>query len=241
MTCREARAILAIAPPPATATKLTRPQIRTALKRSGRRNHVQAWTEKIHAGLRAEHLRQPALVEDAFGHQALALPAVVDATCASAAALEEAATAAFRAHPDYEIITSFPGLGDLTGARLLGEVGDDRVRFTDARALKAYARGPHHPGRRTQPHRRAPAGEEPAPGRGRPCVGVCRPDRLTRSKKALRPARRPRRSPRRRPAQPLRPVPRLPVLVPDHPPDLPRTRSVPHLNPATLSRLNLTG
>lgn len=140
MTCREARAILAIAPPPATATKLTRPQIRTALKRSGRRNHVQAWTEKIHAGLRAEHLRQPALVEDAFGHQALALPAVVDATCASAAALEEAATAAFRAHPDYEIITSFPGLGDLTGARLLGEVGDDRVRFTDARALKAYAR-----------------------------------------------------------------------------------------------------
>jgi transposase len=32
-----------------------------------------------------------------------------------------------------------PGLGPLTGARLLAEIGDDRTRFTDARALKAYA------------------------------------------------------------------------------------------------------
>lgn len=64
---------------------------------------------------------------------------MLDAACACAAALEEAATAAFRAHPDHEIITSFPGLADLTGARLLGEMGDDRTRFADARALKAYA------------------------------------------------------------------------------------------------------
>ena len=34
---------------------------------------------------------------------------------------------------------SFPGLGDSTGARVLAEIGDDRARFTDARALKAYA------------------------------------------------------------------------------------------------------
>ncbi|GAA3510982.1 transposase [Streptosporangium album] len=37
------------------------------------------------------------------------------------------------------IITSFPGLADLTGARVLAEIGDDRDRFADARALKAYA------------------------------------------------------------------------------------------------------
>jgi transposase len=139
VTCREARAILAIAPTPATAGRLTRPQIRAALKRSGRVYHLDAWTEKIHAGLRVEHLRQPALVEEAFGHQALALLAVVDATCSCAAALHEAAVTAFRSHPDYEIITSFPGLGEVAGARLLGEIGDDRTRFADARALKAYA------------------------------------------------------------------------------------------------------
>ena len=46
---------------------------------------------------------------------------------------------AFEQHPDHVIITSFPGLGDLTGARILGEIGDDRERFADARALKAFA------------------------------------------------------------------------------------------------------
>jgi transposase len=30
-------------------------------------------------------------------------------------------------------------LADLTGARVLAEIGDDRDRFADARALKAYA------------------------------------------------------------------------------------------------------
>ncbi|MGS2805929.1 transposase [Nocardia sp. MW-W600-9] len=34
---------------------------------------------------------------------------------------------------------SFPGLADLSGARVLAEIGDDRTRFADARALKAYA------------------------------------------------------------------------------------------------------
>ena len=38
----------------------------------------------------------------------------------------EAATAHFKQHPDAEIITSFPGLGTLTGARVLAEIGDDR-------------------------------------------------------------------------------------------------------------------
>lgn len=37
------------------------------------------------------------------------------------------------------MITSFPGLGNLLGARVLAEVGDDRSRFSDARSLKAYA------------------------------------------------------------------------------------------------------
>ena len=44
-------------------------------------------------------------------------------------------------HPDAGIITSFPGLGALTGARVLAEIGDDRSRFADAKGLKAYAGG----------------------------------------------------------------------------------------------------
>jgi transposase len=41
--------------------------------------------------------------------------------------------------PDSGIITSFPGLGELTGARVLAKIGDDRARFADARCFKAYA------------------------------------------------------------------------------------------------------
>ncbi len=37
------------------------------------------------------------------------------------------------------MLTSFPGVGSLVGARLLAEIGGDRTRFADARALKAYA------------------------------------------------------------------------------------------------------
>ncbi len=84
-------------------------------------------------------MRHPALVEDAFGTQALALLATLDAECASVDRLGEATAAAFTQHPDHRVITSFVGLADLTGARLLAEIGDDRTRFADARALKAFA------------------------------------------------------------------------------------------------------
>jgi transposase len=74
-----------------------------------------------------------------MGVNALALLAALDAACAGVAELGEACAAAFTQHPDYDVITSFPGLGDLTGARVLAEYGDDRNRFADARAVKAYA------------------------------------------------------------------------------------------------------
>jgi len=53
--------------------------------------------------------------------------------------LEQAAVEAFAQHPDAPIITSFPGLGMITAARALAEIGDDPSRLTDAKALKAYA------------------------------------------------------------------------------------------------------
>ena len=64
---------------------------------------------------------------------------MLDTAAANAVELAEATIEAFRQHPDAKLLTSFPGLGELQGARLLGEIGDDRARFADARALKAYA------------------------------------------------------------------------------------------------------
>jgi transposase len=74
-----------------------------------------------------------------MGRQALVLLAMLDAACTGADDLAQAAADEFRRHPDYAIITSFPGLAELTGARVLAEIGDDRARFADDRALKAYA------------------------------------------------------------------------------------------------------
>ncbi len=74
-----------------------------------------------------------------MGHQALALIQQLDAACKSVDKLAAATEEAFLAHPDAEIITSFPGLSVLSGARVLAEIGDDRGRFADARAMKAYA------------------------------------------------------------------------------------------------------
>jgi transposase len=65
--------------------------------------------------------------------------ATLDAEYDSVDRLGEATAAAFNEHPDHRIITSFVGLADLTGVWLLAEIGDDRTRFADARALKAFA------------------------------------------------------------------------------------------------------
>ena len=74
-----------------------------------------------------------------MGTRALALLRQFEAACTSADELETAVVNAFTAHEDSEIITSFPGLGHLTGARVLPELGDDHTRFATAPALKAYA------------------------------------------------------------------------------------------------------
>ncbi|MCD0486078.1 IS110 family transposase [Streptacidiphilus sp. ASG 303] len=134
-----ARSLLAAAPTPGQIARLTRTQLRAALKKAGRQRGIEAEVERLHTALRVPQMRHLPLVEDAMGRQALALLRKLDAACSSAEELAEATTALFEKHPDAEIITSFPGLGSLSGARVLAEIGDDRSRFTSARALKAYA------------------------------------------------------------------------------------------------------
>ena len=135
----EARAILATAPDPATAARLTLSQLRALLRKAGRSRGIDTEATRLREAFRAPQMRQPPLVEQAMGRQAQALLRHLDAACARADDLEEAAVESFNQHPDAGIITSFPGLGPLTGARVLAETGDDRSRFADAKGLKAYA------------------------------------------------------------------------------------------------------
>ncbi|MET9881519.1 IS110 family transposase [Actinacidiphila glaucinigra] len=134
-----ARVLLAAAPTPGQAARLTRTQLRSLLKKAGRKNTIDAEAERLQTALRLPQMRQLPLVEEAMGRQTLALLRQLDAACVSAEDLAEAAVESFETHPDAEIITSFPGLGPLSGARVFAEIGDDRSRFSDAKGLKAYA------------------------------------------------------------------------------------------------------
>ena len=169
-----------------------------------------------------------------MGAQALRLLATLDTLdtldteCDSVAQLGEATTEAFATHPHHQIITSFPGLGDLTGARMLAEIGDDRTRFTDARALKAYAgSAPHHPGVRTQHLHHPPEGQKQSTGRHRLDLGICRLIQVRGSSSPLPPPPRSRGSAHRSPAQPVQPPPRLPSPLPANRPNLRRNHGVP--------------
>ncbi len=139
ITRPEARTVLAAGPTPADAAKLTLTQLRALLKKAGRTRGIDAEATRVREVFRAPQMRQLPLVEQAMGRQALALLGQLNAACAAADDLEQATIESFNQHPDAEIITSFPGLGPLTGARVLAETGDDRSRFADAKGLKAYA------------------------------------------------------------------------------------------------------
>jgi transposase/transposase IS116/IS110/IS902 family protein len=134
-----ARIILAAAPTPADAAKLTLTQLRGLLRKAGRSRGIDTEATRLRDAFRTPQMRQLPLAEQAMGRPAIALPGQLNAACASAADLEQAATESFNRHPDAGIITSFPGPGPITGARVLAEIGDDRSRFSDAHGLKADA------------------------------------------------------------------------------------------------------
>jgi transposase len=136
---RDARTILAAAPTPAQAAELTPARLRRLLVKAGRRRDIDRDVERLRTVFTDTYLHQPPLVENAMGIQLTTLLRQFEAACDAAQELAEAAIAHFEQHPDAAIITSFPGLGSLTGARVLAEIGDDRARFADARGLKAFA------------------------------------------------------------------------------------------------------
>jgi transposase len=135
----EARAVLAAAPTPARAAKLSVTQLQAALRRAGRVRGIEAEAQRLREIFRGNYARQPQVIENAMGRQLAALIVQLDASCRAADELAEAVEESFLQHPDAEILLSFPGLGVQLGARVLAEIGDDRDRFTNARALKAYA------------------------------------------------------------------------------------------------------
>ena len=130
--------LLARAPDPASAARLTTAQISAALKRARRRG-IAGKAERIQAVLRAAHLGQPDIVTAAYAASVRALIAVLATLNEQVKTLQGQVEAYFGQHPDAEIITSQPGLGPVPGARVLAETGDDPARYASAKARKNYA------------------------------------------------------------------------------------------------------
>jgi hypothetical protein len=130
--------LLARAPGPASAARLTTAQISAALTRA-RRRHVPEKTEAIQAVLRAAHPGQPAVAAAAYAASARALIAALATLNDQVTVLQGQVEAYFGQHPAAEIILSQPGPGPVPGARVLAEPGDDPGRHASPKARKNYA------------------------------------------------------------------------------------------------------
>ena len=111
----DALELLASAPDPARAARLTRAQVAAALKRARRRDIIGK-TGAISS-----------------------LAVIIAALNGEIAKMEQQVTDCFRCHADAAIYLSQPGLGEILGARELSEFGDDPHRYASAKARKNYA------------------------------------------------------------------------------------------------------
>lgn len=134
---RQARAVLAVASSPTAAAQLSLAEYADALRRGGRWRTVEAEAERLRLLFRRPAMRTHPAVEEARAVEMLGVLDDVNRATARAAGLAAQAAGAFARHPHYPIVVSFPGIGDLLGARIVGEIGDVPGQFT-ARGLCAY-------------------------------------------------------------------------------------------------------
>ncbi len=139
LSSADALAILAIAPTPELGRGLSRSKVASALRRAGRQRNVERRAEEIQSALRAEQLGAPTLIAGAHGLITRSAVGLITSFSGQIAELEAALSEHFEQHPDAKVILSLPGLGTVLGARVLGEFGDDRTRFSTLKSRKNYA------------------------------------------------------------------------------------------------------
>jgi hypothetical protein len=119
--------------------RLTVTQIRSVLKRAGRQRNLDRRAREIQAGLRSEQLVASDPVSAAFSATTSATVRILKEVNRQLEELEAKLAEHFRQHPDADIYLSIPGLGDVLGARALGEFGDDPNRYATTKSRKNYA------------------------------------------------------------------------------------------------------
>ncbi len=139
LSSSDAVGVLAVAPTPELGRGLSRSKIASALRRGGRQRRIERRAEEIQAVLRAEYLEAPKLIADAHGLVTRSAIDLIRTFNVQITELEAGLSEHFEQHPDAKVVLSLPGLGTVLGARVLGEFGDDRTRFSSPKCRKNYA------------------------------------------------------------------------------------------------------
>ena len=135
----DALAVLAAAPDPERGRTLTKSRVVAVLRKAGRQRNLQTRAEQIVTALRSEQLPARDGIVAAYAAAIRSLVAITTEMVAQIGVMEDQVKAGFGRHPDAEIYLSQPGLGQILGARVLAEFGDDPQRYTDARSRKNYS------------------------------------------------------------------------------------------------------
>jgi len=162
LSAKDALILLGRAPSPTRAAKLTRSQVVSAL-RAARRHHVEAKAGALLTVLRAPGLRQNPTLEAAYAAIVVTQVGIITALNEQITQLQEVVAEHFGRHPAADIYLSQPGLGEILGARALGEFGDDKKRFTDASPEELLRAKPDHPSLGEENHRPGPLCHQPSP------------------------------------------------------------------------------
>ena len=136
---RDCLAVLGRAPTPEQAAGLSLSALRATLKRAGRQRNLERRAAEIQTALRRPQLAAPAVLAQAFGSTTKTAVGIIGELNRAIAELETALADRFEQHPDADIYLSLPGLGDVLGARVLGEFGDAPDRYATAKSPKNYA------------------------------------------------------------------------------------------------------
>ncbi len=135
----DAVSVLAKAPSPDQAARLSTSQIRSALRRGGRQRNLDERAATVRDALRSPQLQAAPAITRAFTRRVQTLLVLIEAINGEIAKLEAELTSDFEQHPDADIYRSLPGLGVVLGARMLGELGDDPERYDSAKSRRNYA------------------------------------------------------------------------------------------------------
>jgi hypothetical protein len=135
----DALAILKTAAEPAAAARLSKSQIAAALRRGGRQRNVAKRAAEMQTALRTEQMQASPVVAGAYATVVAPVAHLLEVLNRQVQRIQADLEEHFVEHPDAAILLRFPGLGDVLGALVLGEFGDDPNRFINANARRDYA------------------------------------------------------------------------------------------------------